>query len=160
MTLFQKGAIRNSAAFATDQLDLLLTVPALSCLHRFEIHGVLNSAATAPGLGTGDFVISPRLAGIQFGASGYGGVRLTSGNDGGNSWVTFGDVVQGWHERTYLAGASRIADVDMSATELRVSWRGTLFIPSARDYYFAAGCNPSQLFAFGLNYTWYCEYSQ
>lgn len=159
MALVQSGAQKNSAAFANDQLDLMLSIPANACLHRFEIHGIINSAATSPGLGNGDFDIQPYIAGIQYGAVGYGGVHLTTGNTTGATWLTFGDPLPGWRERSLLAGASRIAAVEVDAVPINVSWRGTLFSATARDYYFATGCNPAQLFAHGQNYTWFCEYS-
>lgn len=159
MPLNQAGASKNSAAFANDQLDFLLTVPANACLHRFEVHGILNLPATAPGLGTGDFDSFAFVSGLQYGASGYGGVHLTSGNTVGATWLTWSEPMPGWRDRSLLAGASRIAAVELDAQPINLSWRGTLFIPSALDYYFATGCNPAQLFAHGQNYTWYCEYS-
>lgn len=159
MTLNQAGGFINSAAFAINQKDKLLSISSGQVLTRMHLEGIQNSDFTSGAITTASFSTDSLVGGLQYGASGYGGVTLSGGTTGGASWLTWGDVTRGRDANFAVPGLTPQNVMGVTNRLISVDWRGYFVLPQALDFYGAFGTNPGQTFSFGVNYRWYAEWA-
>lgn len=159
MVFNQAGAYVNSLAFAANQLNLLFSLSAGNYLTRVHLEGIQNAAGASGAISTATTLEDDFVGGIQYGAAGYGGHALTTGDTTGASWLTWGDVSKGASVLYLLAGLSPQNATINYGRLISVDWRGAYRVPANQDFYSAFGTRGGGAFNFGVNFRWYAEWA-